>query len=324
MLMKNPRSGGFVRSVQATVVGAVLIVAILATAAVVGFRLLGNPFSTVTKDRTPPPVLLELKDLAEFHAARAQFEVTVDIEKDVKWVPSFLAGERVQFVAVGTVDAVADFRTLDASAVTVDEDTSTVTVRLGAVQVQPPVLDHQLSHVMNRDRGLINRIGGMFDDNPTSEASPVPQGAGQDRRRGNEDGSRDTRRRERHPIADLTDPRARLRNGRSPLRDDCLRARKPRAPIAIGSGEGSLVATPRSSAARRLVVAAFWCARPGRADDPAGWLKHTQPATADWCEGRAHCPDRHHRWRRGRVWTRNVQSRGGVMGAGRLFGNAWG
>jgi Protein of unknown function (DUF4230) len=170
MLMKNPR-GGFVRSVQATVAGAVVIVAILATAAVVGFHLLGNPFTTVTKDRTPPPVLLELRDLAEFHAARAQFEVTVDIEHDVKWVPSFVAGDRVQFVAVGTVDAVADFRALDASALTIDEDTSTVTVRLGAVQVQPPVLDHELSHVMNRDRGLINRIGGMFSDNPTSEAS---------------------------------------------------------------------------------------------------------------------------------------------------------
>jgi len=170
MLMKNPR-GGVVRSIQATVFGAVVIVAILATAAVVGFRLLGNPFTTETKDRTPPPVLLELKDLAEFHAARAQFEVTVDIEHDVKWVPSFVAGERVQFVAVGTVDAVADFRALDASAITVDEDTSTVTVRLGAVEVQPPVLDHELSHVMNRDRGLINRIGGMFNDNPTSEAS---------------------------------------------------------------------------------------------------------------------------------------------------------
>jgi hypothetical protein len=24
---------------------------------------------------------------------------------------------------------------------------------------------------MNRDRGLLNRIGGLFDDNPTSEAS---------------------------------------------------------------------------------------------------------------------------------------------------------
>jgi hypothetical protein len=34
-----------------------------------------------------------------------------------------------------------------------------------------PVLDHKQSHVMNRDRGLLNRLGGIFNDNPTSEAS---------------------------------------------------------------------------------------------------------------------------------------------------------
>jgi hypothetical protein len=34
-----------------------------------------------------------------------------------------------------------------------------------------PVLDHDQSHVMNRDRGLLNRLGGIFNDNPTSEAT---------------------------------------------------------------------------------------------------------------------------------------------------------
>jgi hypothetical protein len=168
MLMKNPR-GGVVRSIQATVVGAVVIVAIIAVTVVVGFRLLGNPFTTETQDRSAPPVLLELRNLADFHAAQAQFEVTLDIEDDVQWVPSFIAGDRVQFIAVGTVDAVVDFRALDAKSVVVDEDTSTVTVTLGAVSLQRPVLDMELSHVMNRDRGLINRVGGMFNDNPTSE-----------------------------------------------------------------------------------------------------------------------------------------------------------
>lgn len=168
MLMKNPR-GGVVRSVQATVVGAVVIVAIIAVTVVVGFRLLGNPFTTETQDRSAPPVLLELRNLADFHAAQAQFEVTLDIEDDVQWVPSFVAGERVQFIAVGTVDAVVDFRALDAKSVVVDEDTSTVTVTVGAVSLQRPVLDMEQSHVMNRDRGLINRVSGMFNDNPTSE-----------------------------------------------------------------------------------------------------------------------------------------------------------
>ena len=169
MLMKNPR-GGVVRSVQATVVGLVAIVAIIAVTAMIGFRLLGNPFTTETQDRSAPPVLLELRNLADFHAAQAQFEVTLDIEDDVQWVPSFLAGERVQFIAVGTVDAVVDFRGLDSRSVVVDEDTSTVTVTLGAVSLERPVLDMEQSRVMNRDRGLINRIGGVFNDNPTSEA----------------------------------------------------------------------------------------------------------------------------------------------------------
>lgn len=168
MLMKNPR-GGVVRSVQATVVGAVVIVAIIAVTVMAGFRLLGNPFTTETQDRSAPPVLLELRNLANFHAAQAQFEVTLDIEDDVQWVPSFIAGERVQFIAVGTVDAVVDFRALDAKSVVVDEETSTVTVTLGAVSLQRPVLDMEQSHVMNRDRGLINRVAGVFNDNPTSE-----------------------------------------------------------------------------------------------------------------------------------------------------------
>lgn len=171
MLMKNPRGprSGVVRSIQATVVGAVVMVAILAITAVVAFRLLGNPFTTETQDRSAPPVLIELRNLAEFHAAQGQFEVTLDIEDDVQWMPSFIAGERVQFIAVGTVDAVVDFRGLDAQSVTVDEETSTVSLALGPVTVQRPVLDLEQSHVMNRDRGLINRISGMFNDNPTSE-----------------------------------------------------------------------------------------------------------------------------------------------------------
>jgi hypothetical protein len=89
----------------------------------------------------------------------------------VKYVPSALAGERVQFVGIGTVDAVVDFSTLGTGAVQIGDDGKSVVVTLPSPSVQDPVLDHEQSHVMNRDRGLLNRIGGLFDDNPTSEAS---------------------------------------------------------------------------------------------------------------------------------------------------------
>ncbi len=173
MLMKNPRPTP-VRSAFGTglaaVVGLVVVVAAVAVAVVVSYRLLDNPFSTTEVDRTPPPVLLELRDLAEFHAAQGQFEVTVDVEQDVKWVPSFLAGERVQFVAVGTVDAIVDFGSLTEQSFLVDEVTNSVRVTLGPIRLSDPSIDLEASHVMNRDRGLLDRLGGVFSDSPTSEA----------------------------------------------------------------------------------------------------------------------------------------------------------
>jgi hypothetical protein len=149
--------------------GGAALVAGLIVAGVVGFQLLHSPFTTVTKDHSPPPVLTELRDLADFHAAQAQFEVTLDLEKDVKYVPSALAGERVQFVGVGTVDAVVDFSSIGAGAAQISDDNKTVVVTLPSAYATEPVLNHNESHVMNRDRGLINRIAGIFNDNPTSE-----------------------------------------------------------------------------------------------------------------------------------------------------------
>ena len=151
--------------------GGAAVVAGVLVASVIGFQLLHSPFTTVTKDHSPPPVLTELRDLSDFHAAQAQFEVTLDLEKDVKYVPSAIAGERVQFLGVGTVDAVVDFGSIGAGAVQMSDDNKSVVVTLPGPYAMDPVLDHEQSHVMNRDRGLLNRLGGIFNDNPTSEAS---------------------------------------------------------------------------------------------------------------------------------------------------------
>lgn len=162
---RNNRGGGFFRSLA----GAGVIGALLVGAFIVGFKLIGSPFSTTEKDHSAPPILLELNNLSNYHAAQARLEVTLDIEKDVKWVPSFIAGERVQFVGVGTVDAEVDFSGLQENAVAYNQKTKSVTITLPHATMSEPVLDRELSHVMNRDRGLINRVGGLFVDNPTSE-----------------------------------------------------------------------------------------------------------------------------------------------------------
>ncbi len=157
------------RRFPSLLLGLTLIVGLLVAAGVVIDRLWGTPFTTETVDHSPPVVIVDLRSLAEFHAAQGQFEVIVDQEHDVSWMPSALAGERVQFVGVGTVDAVVDFTTLSSGAVVVSDDGTSVVVTLPLPYLEEPVLDREESHVMNRDRGLFNRVGGMFSDNPTSE-----------------------------------------------------------------------------------------------------------------------------------------------------------
>jgi uncharacterized membrane protein len=145
------------------------VVGLVLTALMVGLQLLGSPFTTKEVDHSLPPVVVDLKDLAEYHAAQGQFEVTIDQEHDVQWMPAALAGDRVQYIALGTVDAIVDFTHLSDGAVKVSEDGTGVVVTLPPAFLMDPVLDEAQSHVMNRDRGLLNRIGGMFSDNPTSE-----------------------------------------------------------------------------------------------------------------------------------------------------------
>ena len=60
--------------------------------------------------------------------------------------------------------------TVTSGGVTISKDAKSVVVTLPSAYAMDPVLDHKQSHVMNRDRGLLNRVAGLFNDSPTSEA----------------------------------------------------------------------------------------------------------------------------------------------------------
>lgn len=128
-----------------------------------------NPFREETVDRSSPVVLRAIEDLARFQAATGHFEVIVDVEKDTRYVPAVIRGERVLFVAVGDVDAGVDFSNLDEDAVDVSDDRRSVELTLPAAQFFGARIDPRRSYVYDRDRGLIDRVASLFVDNPTSE-----------------------------------------------------------------------------------------------------------------------------------------------------------
>lgn len=166
------------RSVTRTLVfGGLIVAALLLVGGLLAGNLfnLGVPFTQETKDYSPPLILNEIKDLSEFRASEAEFEVIIDKETDVRWVPSFVAGDRVQFVAVGSVDATVDFSTMGEDSVIFDEESNSATVILPAPKIGEPRIDLDNSGVMNRDRGVLDRVGGLFNDNPTAEIELIQE-----------------------------------------------------------------------------------------------------------------------------------------------------
>lgn len=131
------------------------------------FDFLPNPFEKDEIDRSSPALLARLNDLAEYRAASAELQVLIDVEDDVQFLPSLIAGQRVTFLAGGTVDAAVDFADLGGGAVEVDGDS--VRITLPAAEIVDVDVEPDRSYVVNRERGILDRIGGIFSDNPTGE-----------------------------------------------------------------------------------------------------------------------------------------------------------
>ncbi len=127
------------------------------------------PFGEQERDRSTPALLTSLSDLEEYHAATGTFQVVVDLERDTRFLPSLLSGERTTFLATGSVDAVVDFGGLEGRAVSTSPDGKRVTISLPPARLDEADVDLPNSRVLSRDRGVLDRVGGVFSDSPTSE-----------------------------------------------------------------------------------------------------------------------------------------------------------
>lgn len=121
-----------------------------------------NPIRTTTKERDHSAVLIDLRDVSRYEAAVGQYQVVVDIEKDVKYLPSWLAGERVTFMAEGEVSAMVDFTALPRGAVKVAADGERATVTLPSPTLTEPRIDPDQTRVLSDDKGLVTKIGSVL------------------------------------------------------------------------------------------------------------------------------------------------------------------
>lgn len=128
-----------------------------------------NPFRDKTTDRSQPVLLQSMRDLSRYVAADGTFQVIVDLQENKQNIPDFLVNKRTLFVGAGTVEEYVDFGQLASGALVVDEEKHTVKITLPPPQQSPAALDMQRSYVVAEERGLLNRIGDAFRDDPNRQ-----------------------------------------------------------------------------------------------------------------------------------------------------------
>ncbi|MEU7057188.1 DUF4230 domain-containing protein [Streptomyces sp. NPDC046197] len=160
------RMPGWAKAVSALVVVLAVLFAGIRLAVLPGIKDL---FGTETHDRTGPALLRSIQDLSRYEAASGDFQVVVDLEKDSKYLPDAIRGTRTLYVGAGSVDAYVDLGRVGGKDVTVNGERTSATLRLPHARLGRPALDADHSYAVSKQRGLLDRLGDLFSDNPDSE-----------------------------------------------------------------------------------------------------------------------------------------------------------
>lgn len=160
------RMPGWAKVLCAVVLVLVVLFAGLRLSVVPGLKDL---FGTETQDRSGPALLKSVQDISRYEAASGNFQVVVDLEKDAKLLPDAIRGTRTLYVGAGTVDAFVDLGKVDEDDVKVNGDRTSATLRLPHAALGEPALDPERSYAVSKQRGLLDRLGDLFSDNPNGE-----------------------------------------------------------------------------------------------------------------------------------------------------------
>jgi hypothetical protein len=162
----SKRMPGWAKLVSAVVLVLVVFFAGIRLSVLPGLKDL---FGTDTHDRSGPALLQSIQDISRYDAASGNFQVVVDLEKDAKYLPDAIRGTRTLYVGAGTVDAYVDLGKIGKNDVTVNADRTSATLVLPHAQLGKPALDADRSYAVSKQRGLLDRIGDLFSDNPNGE-----------------------------------------------------------------------------------------------------------------------------------------------------------
>jgi hypothetical protein len=134
-----------------------------------------NPFATHTTEHPSSVVLAQMHDLSTYEAATGRFQTLVDQDRTSSVLPEWASGEHVVLSAEGDVEATVDM-THAAESMQLSADGKSATVHLPAPQLTQPRLDPSSTRIIDRDTGLLDRVGNAVTDSSSDDA-PLYQSA---------------------------------------------------------------------------------------------------------------------------------------------------
>ncbi|MFJ9037132.1 DUF4230 domain-containing protein [Streptomyces sp. NPDC102406] len=153
----------------AKLVGVLVVVLLLVLTGLRLLHRLDDVFGTETHDRSGPALLKSVRDLSRYDAASGNFQVVVDLEKDTKYLPDAVRGTRTLYIGAGSVDAYVDLGKVGPGDVRVNDERTSATLKLPHARLGSPALDTDRSYAVSKQRGLLDRLGDLFSDNPNDE-----------------------------------------------------------------------------------------------------------------------------------------------------------
>ena len=103
-----------------------------------------------------PTVIESVQALSELTSVEMVEYTTIERGEDFGWL-NFLSGDRRFLFAVARVGAGVDLAELDEQSLVIDDETSTVVVRLPAPEIFYSYLDSEATQVIDRDTGLLTK-----------------------------------------------------------------------------------------------------------------------------------------------------------------------
>ena len=159
--------------------GAAVIVGVILAGAAFFALSLANfsiPFPNLIKgeeyQEVGPTVIESVQALSELTSVEMVEYATIEKGEDFGWL-NFVSGDRLFLFAVSRIGAGVDLADLDDESVIIDDETSTVILRLPAPEIFYSYLDSEATQVIDRDTGLLTKGDFQLESEARREAESL-------------------------------------------------------------------------------------------------------------------------------------------------------